>query len=244
MPGSAARASTLWRSLWLQSAWSQRDMQTLGFVRALEPVLATRYPEEEERAGALLRYMEFFNTHPILASAVLGAIVRHEAQGEVELSEKTVKMLMGPFGGMGDSFFWGALKPLFILIALAAVQQGQLWVAVAMVVGFALINVISRVCLLNLGISLGRRVVVSVQRLGLMAWAQRIKVLASLLTGWVMVVALAQSPAAHWGIGVFVLAAAATFLALVVAWGARREVDPLWMVILCSLLAVGGSVLI
>jgi PTS system mannose-specific IID component len=219
-------------------------MQTLGFARALEPALMERYPDEGDRASALLRYMEFFNTNPFLASAVLGGAAHHEAAGEEELAGQTVKMLMGPFGGIGDSFFWGALRPLLLVIAIACVQAGQLWVVAAAVAAFALINLFSRAHLLNLGLSRGRRVVISVQRAGLVVWAQHLKVVAAALLGWVMVVAVATGPASGWGIGVLPLALGAVALASLVAWAARREVDPLWMVLGCTLITVGGSVLI
>ncbi len=56
-------------------------MQSLGFAYAMEPALRRLHGTGEECRRALGRHLEFFNTHPFLAAAVLGAAVRLEAEG-------------------------------------------------------------------------------------------------------------------------------------------------------------------
>jgi phosphotransferase system HPr (HPr) family protein len=63
------------------------------------------------------RHIEFFNTHPILGAMVLGAGVRLEesaAAGEIDPARVGAFKMgwMGSLGAIGDSFFWGSLRPM------------------------------------------------------------------------------------------------------------------------------------
>lgn len=107
-------------------------MQSLGFAYALGPVLKKLYSEQEEYASRLKYHMEYFNTQPYLASFVLGAIARLEqdrASGcDTNANIQCVKTtLMAPLGALGDSFFWGALKPLSAVVATALFIMGAWW---------------------------------------------------------------------------------------------------------------------
>jgi len=58
----------------------------------------------------LIRHLRMFNTHPYLTAPVIGSVVNlEEGGGEAEACHlKTA--LMGPYAGIGDAFFWGALR--------------------------------------------------------------------------------------------------------------------------------------
>jgi PTS system mannose-specific IID component len=88
--------------------------------------------------------MEYFNTHPYMASFVLGAIIRMEEekqaqprsrqkQKEDEISALKVGM-MGPIAAMGDNLFWATIRPYCGLIAVTLVLshafqiKGQFWI--------------------------------------------------------------------------------------------------------------------
>ncbi len=134
--GSRDLFRVFWRSLLIQASWSYDGMQSLGFAYALLPVLKKLYPDRAEFEERLRLHMEYFNTQPYLASFILGAVVRLEedrAAGRVSASAIDAAglkaALMAPLGALGDSFFWGALKPLaaVIAVALAMAMAGAWW---------------------------------------------------------------------------------------------------------------------
>ena len=122
------------RSLLIQASWSFDGMQSIGFSYALMPVLKKLYPDRAEFESRLRLHMEYFNTQPYLASFILGAVARLEedrAAGKVSASAVDTAglkaALMAPLGALGDSFFWGALKPLAAVIAVAMAMAGVWW---------------------------------------------------------------------------------------------------------------------
>ena len=135
---------TFWRTFFLQVAWNFERYMSYGIAYAILPVLKKVYPAPEERAQALARHMEYFNTHPYMASFVLGAVARMEEgkaqlpkarqkQAEEEISALKVGM-MGPLAAMGDNLFWATIRPYCGLIAVTLVLshafqvKGQHWV--------------------------------------------------------------------------------------------------------------------
>lgn len=125
----SARASVFARLLLLQATWSFERMQGLGFAYALEPWLARVYPRPEELRAALARHSEYFNTQPYVASLIAGLVCALEQDAAALPADKRaaayerlklVKKAMGAaLAGLGDSFFWGALRPAAAAAALA-----------------------------------------------------------------------------------------------------------------------------
>ncbi len=107
-------------------------MQSLGFAYAIEPVLKRLYPDREEFRSRLNLHMEYFNTQPYLAAFVLGAVARVEEDrafgrsSTVDVTDLKTS-LMAPLGALGDSFFWGALKPFAAVIAVSVLVAGTWW---------------------------------------------------------------------------------------------------------------------
>ncbi len=120
------RVSLVLRSLLVQATWNFERMQHLGFCFAMLPVLRWVHPDPRSpaRAEAVRRHLEFFNTHPIMAAAILGATARLEADGEGTAAQTCKLSLMGSYAAIGDSFFWGALRPA---AGIAGVTGGLLW---------------------------------------------------------------------------------------------------------------------
>ncbi len=132
------------RSFFLQTVWNYERYLSYGVAFVLLPVLRKIYPVPEERAQALSRHLEYFNTHPYMASFVLGAVIRMEEekqqlpkpkqkQKEEEISALKVGM-MGPIAAMGDNLFWATIRPYCGLIAVTLVLshafqvKGQYWI--------------------------------------------------------------------------------------------------------------------
>jgi PTS system mannose-specific IID component len=113
----------VWRRVWrrqflIQGCWNYEGMQNVGFAYAILPALREIYSgRPEEALKAVKRHLEFFNTHPVMSAAILGAGLRLEeraASGEADpRGIGAFKVgLMGSLGAIGDAFFWGALRPM------------------------------------------------------------------------------------------------------------------------------------
>jgi len=130
--GTADLFGVFARSLLIQASWSFERMQSLGFAYAIEPVLNKLYPDRAEYESRLKLHLDYFNTQPYLASFILGAVVRMEQDRAAGKKSGTdaqgIKAsLMAPLGALGDSFFWGSLKPFAVVIAVALVMAGSWW---------------------------------------------------------------------------------------------------------------------
>ncbi|UQS83917.1 PTS system mannose/fructose/sorbose family transporter subunit IID [Bombilactobacillus thymidiniphilus] len=126
------RLAVWWRSNFLQGSWNYERMQNGGFAFSLIPALKKLYSKKEDRASALKRHLEFFNTHPYLASPVLGvtlALEEDKANGAPidEVTIQGVKVgMMGPFAGIGDPVFWFTVKPIVGGLAASLAMAGNI----------------------------------------------------------------------------------------------------------------------
>ena len=99
------------RSLTIQVSFNFWRMQNLGFAFAMLPLIRHREGDQVRVAAFLSSHLQMFNTHPYLASPVIGSVTGIEEDGEApETVEDLKKVLMGPYAAIGDSFFWGALR--------------------------------------------------------------------------------------------------------------------------------------
>ncbi|MDA8123169.1 MAG: PTS system mannose/fructose/sorbose family transporter subunit IID [Deltaproteobacteria bacterium] len=114
----SVRRKVWWRLFLLQGCWNYEGMQNVGFAYGILPALRHYYRERpEDLIKSLKRNLEYFNTHPAMGGVILGATARIEervASGEADpRAIGTFKVaLMGSLGAIGDSYFWGALKPM------------------------------------------------------------------------------------------------------------------------------------
>lgn len=203
-------------------------MQSLGFAWALEPVLRRRH-QGPALCEAAVGHLKFFNTNPILAAAILGAAI-HEETNAVdpgdEATRRVCNVLMGPYGALGDSFFWGALRPCVILLALLVAVTGHGWAPWLLVGLFGGLNLAARGLFFALGVTRGVGVAEVVQRCHLLPWADGLKAAAALLAGAFVVAAV---PAPRWaalGIPPVLGWTALVGVALVGALLVRRGVGP------------------
>ncbi len=106
-------------------------MQNLGFAFAVLPLLRGMGKDEKSISSFLVRHLGYFNTHPYLSGAVLGSVIRlEEGNGHHDQTSdisRLKKSLMGPYAAIGDSFFWGSLRPLAGITAAAMAYQGSAW---------------------------------------------------------------------------------------------------------------------
>jgi PTS system mannose-specific IID component len=98
-------------------------MQNLGFAMAMIPVVREWNLSQKDAEGILTRHLQMFNTHPYFSASIIGAVVRLEEEqmhsGNTLSDAVVVKQsLMGPYAAIGDTFFWGALRPFAAIIAI------------------------------------------------------------------------------------------------------------------------------
>jgi mannose PTS system EIID component len=177
-----------WRSFFIQTSWSYDRMQSLGFAFALLPVLRRLYPDRSEFASRLGAHMEYFNTQPYLASFVLGAVARKEEEraaggSAAEDPAAVKKALMAPLGALGDSFFWGGLKPLSAALAVAALLAGAWWAPLLFLVLYNTVHVGLRAALVFTGYRSGGDAAVLVSRYHLPRLARVFKALGLAVIG-------------------------------------------------------------
>lgn len=121
-----------WRSLRLLGSFSFERMQGLGFTFAMIPVIKKLYKTKEERASALKRHLEFFNTATQPATFVMGVTAAMEEENARNKNFDTSSItslkvgLMGPLAAMGDSLFWGTIRLIAVGIGTSLTLQGNL----------------------------------------------------------------------------------------------------------------------
>jgi len=129
------RFSIFCRSLFLQAAWNYGRMQNLGFAFAMLPVLRKEW-RGADLSAAVRRHLEHFNTQPFMAGFALGLAARLEQEASAVAPEQReavferMRLLKGAVGtasaAIGDRLFWGTLRPLSLVAAIAIWWLGGL----------------------------------------------------------------------------------------------------------------------
>jgi PTS system mannose-specific IID component len=126
------RISVWFRSFFLQGSWNYERMQNGGWAFAMIPAIKKLYKTKEDRAAALERHLEFFNTHPYVASPVLGvtlALEEERANGMPidDVTIQGVKVgMMGPLAGIGDPVFWFTVRPILGALGASLAMGGNI----------------------------------------------------------------------------------------------------------------------
>lgn len=126
------RLSVAWRSQFLQGSWNYERMQNVGWAYAMIPAIKKLYKSKEDRSAALQRHLEFFNTHPYVASPILGvtlALEEERANGAPidDTAIQGVKIgMMGPLAGIGDPVFWFTIRPIIGALGASLAMSGNI----------------------------------------------------------------------------------------------------------------------
>lgn len=215
------------RSFWLQASWSFEGMQSLGFAYAVAPALQRLHGAEQGEALARTRHLEFFNTHPFLAAAILGCVVRMEERGDPQEEISRAKSaLMGAYGAIGDSFYWGGLKLVLSASAVWSLSLGWTAAPWAFLGLFTAGNLAGRLYFFVQGYRKVTGIVGTVNRLNLILWSRRMKDACAVLLGLLVVSLVGFSPLG--GVGSWVSAALSLAFIGALAWLFRNGWNPLW----------------
>lgn len=118
------------RSFFLQAGWNYMKFQHIGLTFVMLPFLKKLYRQDKDALPSVLsRYLETFNTQPIMASFCIGALAKQEEKiahsssmqvfnEEVALWDALKQELTITTASIGDRLFWGTLKPMTLLLAL------------------------------------------------------------------------------------------------------------------------------
>lgn len=119
------------RSFLLQAVWNYEKMQNIGFLFSILPQLKKLYKNDADKLkDGCKRHMNYFNTHPYMASIVLGCAAKLEEKIKEDGSEavlnlhRTKLQLSGPLAALGDKVFWSTWKPVVGLLGVLMVLAG------------------------------------------------------------------------------------------------------------------------
>ncbi len=224
------------RSFAIQGAWNFENMQNIGFAYSLVPFLRDR--------KALVRHLSYFNTHPYMASPILGAVGRMEEEGAGEEEIGTTKRtLMGSFGAIGDAFFWGTMRPLSAIAAIIfTLFHWNLWGLVLFLILYNTPHLWLRWRGLVEGYTRGKGVIDYVEGLRLPVWTMRGRKLLLVLLSLLFVLFLRMA----WVGGRPVLASAAGgfLLVLLASYLFEKGFGAAEVVYLYSVIFILGSMAI
>jgi D-glucosaminate-specific PTS system IID component len=153
-----------WFIYWLgaEVSSSYERLQSLIFCASMTPIIKKLYPEKEERAEALKRHLNFFNTEQTFGAVIQGVAIAMEEQktrGEPisDTSITGIKTgLMGPLAGIGDSVIWAAVMPLLIAIFIPFAAKGSAFGGILPLVLYTGITLAVSYGLVHKGYTLGR----------------------------------------------------------------------------------------
>ncbi|EKN62354.1 PTS system mannose/fructose/sorbose family transporter subunit IID [Neobacillus bataviensis LMG 21833] len=126
------RISVWWRSTFIQGSWNYERMQNGGWAYTMIPAIKRLYKTKEDRSAALKRHLEFFNTHPYVASPIIGvtlALEEERANGAPvdDTAIQGVKVgMMGPLAGIGDPVFWFTVRPILGALGASLALTGNI----------------------------------------------------------------------------------------------------------------------
>lgn len=165
-------------SFFIQSSWNFDKLQGLGFAAAISPALRDIFDDGEDRERAFKRHLTLFNSHPYMASPILGATVRLEegcSKGDCgpESPAGFKRKIMGAYGAIGDSFFWCSVRPLASVLGVVATLILGLWGPVVFLLLYNSVHVWMRWRGLERGYALGEGVARYIKGLGLPEWGAR-----------------------------------------------------------------------
>lgn len=135
------------RSWTIMCSWNYERQMHMGFMFGMAPILDKLYKNKPEKCReAYQRHMEFFNCTPQVTGFIMGLAASMEEQNakceDGSFQPESISMiktsLMGPFAGIGDSFFQGTLRIITFGIGLSFAQQGNVLGPILAVLLFAI----------------------------------------------------------------------------------------------------------
>lgn len=137
-------AEVFLRSLSIQSSWSFKGMQNVGFAYSLIPLVRSG-GDGKWISRMLLRYLRPFSSHPYLTGAIIASVARLEEEagegGGSPEAPRRKEALMAPYAAVGDPFFWGGLRPFSSAAAVLLALEGLIIAPLLLLLTYNLIHI-------------------------------------------------------------------------------------------------------
>ena len=162
-----------WRSFTVNASFNYERQMSQGCQYALSPILRKLYPDKQDLAEALKRHAEFFNSTPMVNPFIFGiaAAMEEENANSEDFDANSINSvkasLMGPLAGIGDSVFWGTLRPLAGGIACSLALTGNLFAPILFLLLFNIPNVLVRYFGAHLGYNSGMKALNQFEKMGI-----------------------------------------------------------------------------
>lgn len=177
------RRRLLLRSFFLQASWNFEQMQGLGALFVLSPLLRSLY-QGEALQQAYARHLSYFNTHPFVAPLILSGVAQLEVNStNVAEIDEFRQLLMAPCAAMGDAFFWGGVRPFAAVLAMFFALHGSFLAPLVLLVTFNVPHLLVRIVGFTKGCELAEGVVDFLARCRLPDLATRLKQATLILLG-------------------------------------------------------------
>ncbi|MCG6533511.1 MAG: PTS system mannose/fructose/sorbose family transporter subunit IID [Syntrophales bacterium LBB04] len=218
-------------SFFIQGSFNYRGMQNLGFAFAMLPLAKGLEADKKSLIAFLTRHLQLFNTHPYLSSPIVGSVVQLEIdhRGSDEVGPLAVNLknaLTGPYAALGDSFFWGAMKPMAAIFAVLVALQQSLLAPFALLVLYNPAHLLVRSTGFVAGYRHGKEGIFFIRRLELPYLTGRIRWISLFGLGGIAVTA---SPAVHISLSgfPFTILAETIYLSLIILcyWGIKNGIS-------------------
>ncbi len=170
--GKKELMSVFWRSFTINASFNYERQMSQGFVYSMIPALKKLYPAKEDLAQSLTRHGEFFNVTPMVAPLVMGITAAMEEENsksddfDINSVNGVKAALMGPLSGIGDSIFWGTLRPLAAGIACSLALAGNAFAPILFLLLFNVFNVACRYFGLFKGYEMGTSFLTKLEKSG------------------------------------------------------------------------------
>ncbi len=170
--GKKELMSVFWRSFTINASFNYERQMSQGFVYSMIPALKKLYPAKEDLAQSLTRHGEFFNVTPMVAPLVMGITAAMEEENsksddfDINSVNSVKAALMGPLSGIGDSIFWGTLRPLAAGIACSLALAGNAFAPILFLLLFNVFNVVCRYFGLFKGYEMGTSFLTKLEKSG------------------------------------------------------------------------------
>ncbi|HAK33725.1 MAG TPA: PTS mannose transporter subunit IID [Pantoea sp.] len=171
-------------------------MEGLSYGWALAPMLKKIYANEPHRyLESLKRNSQFFNTNQHIAPFIMGLTLSMEKENAANPDFDTSSIngikvaLMGPFAGIGDSFFYGVLRIIATGVAIGLASQGNLLGPLLFLLIYNIPSLLLRHYAGVAGYRLGSKYITEATQSGLLGCITR----ASTIMGLMMVGAMSAS---------------------------------------------------
>ncbi|MFP3019444.1 MAG: PTS mannose transporter subunit IID [Arsenophonus sp.] len=254
------------RSNFFQGSWNFERIQALGFCFAMVPVIRRLYPKNsKERKQAIKRHLEFFNTQPYVASAILGITIAMEEKraNGANIDDGVINGikvgLMGPLAGVGDPIFWGTVRPIFAALGAGIAMSGSLLGPLLFFILFNIVRLLTRYYGITYGYKKGIDIVHLMgddflQKMTEGASILGLFVMGALVNKWTNVnIPLVISEIKNTNTGEVTVITVQTILNQLMPglipllltfgcmWLLRRKMNPLWIIITFFIVGIFGS---